>query len=195
MLADWFRRLLRTPLTLPENKGAVSLVDLGAGQYLAELEFLFAAHHVDSRALDKAVNAAIMPGRARPQLQRIDVNGMLKGFIDLAFCHQGRYYVLDYKSNYLGEDKQAYGMDAMADAMLEHRYDLQYVLYTLAMYRLSKARLPNYDYQRDMGGAIYVFLRGINAGDGHGVFVDKPHRSLIEKLDDDFGGGKDDKIA
>jgi exodeoxyribonuclease V beta subunit len=195
MLADWFRRLLRTPLALPENQGVVSLADLGADQYQPELEFLFAAHHVDTRTLDKAVNAAIVPGSARPQLQSINVNGMFKGFIDLAFCHQGRYYVMDYKSNYLGEDKRAYGADALTEAILEHRYDLQYVLYTLAVHRLLKARLPEYDYQRDMGGAIYVFLRGINTADGHGVYVDKPPWSLIKQLDGDFAGRKDDHVA
>lgn len=192
MLADWFKRLLHTPLALPEHQGMVSLADLAADEYQSELEFLFAAHHVDTRALDKAVNAAILPGRARPQLQSIHINGMLKGFIDLAFCHQGRYYVMDYKSNYLGEDKQAYGTDAMSETILEHRYDLQYVLYTLAMHRLLKARLPDYDYQRHMGGAIYAFLRGINTDDGHGVYVDKPPWSLIEQLDNDFAGREDD---
>ena len=112
---------------------------------------------------------------------------MLKGFIDLVFCHHGRYYVLDYKSNYLGENEQAYGSKALAEAMLEHRYDLQYVFYTLALHRLLKARLADYDYQRDVGGAVYLFLRGVHA-EGQGVYVDKPPRALIEQLDDYFAG-------
>lgn len=195
MLSDWFQRLLHTPIVLPEDQGAVSLADLKAGDFQPELEFLFAAHQVDTRTLDDAVTAAIVPGIARPRLHSINVNGMLKGFIDLAFCHQGRFYVMDYKSNYLGENKQAYGADAMAEAMLKHRYDLQYVLYTLAMHRLLKTRLPDYNYQRDMGGAIYVFLRGVNTDDGRGVFVDKPPWSLIEQLDKDFAGREDDHVA
>ena len=67
------------------------------------------------------------------------LNGMVKGFIDLVFCHRDRYYVLDYKSNHLGENQQAYSEQAMADAVLEHRYDLQYMLYALALHRLLKA--------------------------------------------------------
>jgi exodeoxyribonuclease V beta subunit len=94
---------------------------------------------------------------------------------------------MDYKSNYLGEDAQAYGVKAMAAAMLEHRYDLQYVLYTLALHRLLKARLTDYDYQRHMGGVIYLFLRGVDAA-GQGVYGDKPPQALIETLDDCFAG-------
>ncbi len=191
MLADWLQRLLQTPLIMPEDQGDVALAGLMAGNYQPELEFLFAAHQVDVQVLDKAVTDGILPGAARPQLQNMSVNGMLKGFIDLAFCHEGRYYVMDYKSNYLGEDEQAYGPKAMATGMLVHRYDLQYVLYTLAMHRLLKARLPDYDYQRDMGGAVYVFLRGVNA-DGQGIYVDKPPWPLIEQLDDYFASREDD---
>lgn len=187
MLTDWFQQLLHTPLKLTADTEGMALADLTPDNYQAELEFLFAAHHVDTHALDHAVTSAIMPGAARPQLQNREVNGMLKGFIDLAFCHQGRYYVMDYKSNYLGENEQAYSPDAMMLAMREHRYDLQYVLYTLAMHRQLKSRLPNYDYQRHMGGAIYVFLRGANTN-GRGVYVDKPPWPLIAQLDDDFAG-------
>jgi hypothetical protein len=74
------------------------------------------------------------------------LNGMFKGFIDLTFEHDGRYYVADYKSNWLGPDDSAYTQDAMEQSILEHRYDLQYVLYLLALHRQLKARLPDYDY-------------------------------------------------
>jgi len=113
------------------------------------------------------------------------VNGMLKGFIDLMFRFNDQYFVLDYKSNYLGENQDAYGQDAMAQAMTGHRYDLQYLLYVLALHRLLKARLQNYDYERDVGGAVYLFLRGVNKS-GQGVYVDKPPATLINKLDNLF---------
>jgi exodeoxyribonuclease V beta subunit len=112
---------------------------------------------------------------------------MLKGYIDLVFCFQDRYYVLDYKSNHLGENVAAYAQTNMEKAMLEHRYDLQYVLYTLALHRLLKARLPGYDYQRHVGGAVYLFLRGVN-DKGQGIYLDKPPQSLIEDLDAAFAG-------
>ena len=186
-LADWLQHLLKVPLALPDLSEPMTFSALADADYQPEMEFLFAAHGVNTRALDEAVTGAVLPGRVRPQLREAAVNGMLKGFIDLVFCFQGRYFVLDYKSNYLGETDAAYGSDAMAEAMLEHRYDLQYVIYTLALHRLLKARLPDYDYRRDVGGVVYLFLRGVD-GRGQGVYVDKPPAALIQKLDSDFAG-------
>ncbi|KXS53777.1 MAG: exodeoxyribonuclease V beta subunit, partial [Marinobacter sp. T13-3] len=103
------------------------------------------------------------------------------------FEHNGQYYVLDYKSNALGESDSAYTDQAMGEALLDKRYDLQYVLYLLALHRLLKARLPDYDYDRDVGGAVYLFLRGIESPTG-GAFVDKPPRALMEQLDSLFDG-------
>jgi exodeoxyribonuclease V beta subunit len=112
---------------------------------------------------------------------------MLKGFIDLVFEHQGRYYVLDWKSNWLGPDDNAYTQEAMRAAIVERRYDLQYVLYLLALHRQLRARLPDYEYDRHLGGAIYVFLRGGQSA-SQGLFMDRPPRALIESLDRLFAG-------
>lgn len=180
VLSDWLLKLLQTPLLLPET--AITLSGLGTDLCRAEMEFLFAAHQVDIRYLDRLVTDAVLPGIVRPVLRQDRVNGMLKGFIDLVFCYEGRYFVLDYKSNYLGEDENAYDQDAMAHAMAGHRYDLQYLLYTLALHRLLNTRLAGYDYERDVGGVVYLFLRGVNKS-GKGVYADKPRASLINELD------------
>ncbi|HKK91047.1 MAG TPA: PD-(D/E)XK nuclease family protein, partial [Desulfobacteraceae bacterium] len=180
VLSDWLLALLETPLLVPE--ASITLSDLGTDLCRAEMEFLFAVHQVDIRRLDRLVTDAVLPGIVRPVLRQDRVNGMLKGFIDLVFCFEGRYFVLDYKSNYLGEDQNAYDQDAMVRAMAGHRYDLQYLLYTLALHRLLKARLPEYDYQRDVGGVVYLFLRGVNES-GRGVYGDKPPARLINELD------------
>jgi exodeoxyribonuclease V beta subunit len=187
ILTDWLQKLLQTPIMLPDALGQMTLAQLSKEDYQPELEFLFAAHEVDTLELDDAVTAAILLAAPRPRLRKNVVNGMLKGFIDLVFCYQERYYVLDYKSNHLGGSESAYSEKAMKKAMLEHRYDLQYVLYTLALHRLLKARLPDYDYQRNIGGAVYLFLRGVNDG-GQGIYFDKPPQSLIEALDEAFAG-------
>ncbi len=187
ILTDWLQKLLQTPIMLPDALGEMTLAQLSKEDYQPELEFLFAAYMVDTLELDDAVIAAILPAAPRPRLRKNVVNGMLKGFIDLVFCYQERYYVLDYKSNHLGESESAYSEKAMKKAMLEHRYDLQYVLYTLALHRLLKARLPDYDYQQNMGGAVYLFLRGVNDR-GQGIYLDKPPQSLIEALDEAFAG-------
>jgi exodeoxyribonuclease V beta subunit len=183
VLSNWLLRLLQTPLLLPET--SITLSGLGADLCRAEMEFLFAAHQVDIRYLDRLVTDTVLPGIVRPVLRQDRVNGMLKGFIDLVFCFEGRFFVLDYKSNHLGEDQNAYGQDALARAMAGHRYDLQYLLYTLALHRLLKARLPDYDYNRDVGGVVYLFLRGVNKS-GKGVYTDKPPETLINDLDELF---------
>ena len=188
-LTQWFQDLLKTPFTLPNQKKELRFADLPPSHYQAELEFLFAAHRVNTRSLDHALTLGVLPDAERPPLQELRINGMLKGFIDLVFEFEGQYYVLDYKSNHLGDNTRAYGSKAMAHAMLSHRYDLQYVLYTLALHRLLKARLPDYRYQRDMGGAVYLFLRGVDRNH-NGVYGDRALQALIEQLDRDFAGGE-----
>ena len=133
--------------------------------------------------LDQLVCQHVLPGYARPGLQANYLNGMLKGFIDLIFEHQGRYYVIDYKSNYLGPDNSAYTQGAMREKMLSSRYDLQYVLYTLALHKLLKVRLKaQYRYEQHMGGVAYLFLRG-QAASGCAAFTDLPPASLIMALE------------
>jgi exodeoxyribonuclease V beta subunit len=193
-LTGWLQDLLRTPLALPGSTRSLILAGLAPKDCQAEMEFLFAAHRVSTADLDAAVTAAILPGTPRPALQAAQVDGMLKGFIDLVFAHGGRYFIVDYKSNHLGDDPGAYGPAQMAAAMLAHRYDLQFVLYTLALHRLLKARLPGYDYDRHMGGAVYLFLRGVDAA-GRGVYGERPPRDLIQRLDADFSGGKENHDA
>ena len=182
LLDRWLAEFLAAPLVLAE--GPLRLRDLEPGSYRAELEFWLAAEAVDYLALDRLVSAHLLPGQPRPALLPGQLNGMLKGFIDLAFHHGGRYYVADYKSNRLGPDTGAYTLAAMQGAMLEHRYELQYALYLLALHRQLRARLADYDYDRDVGGAVYWFLRAGSAG----VYRDRPPRELIEGLDRLFEG-------
>ena len=112
-----------------------------------------------------------------------------RGFIDLVFRHEGQFYVVDYKSNYLGDAASHYSPARLAEAMSDHHYYLQYLLYTVALHRHLGARLPGYDYHRHMGGTFYLFLRGMAPERGHttGVFHDRPSQALIEALDEALG--------
>ncbi len=184
-LSQWMQRLLSEALPLPGSGQSVTLGELCT--YQIEMEFWFASQRVDAEQLDRLVARHTHPGLARPAAQPTLLNGMFKGFIDLAFELDGRYYVTDYKSNWLGPDTQAYDALAMEKAILEHRYDLQYVLYLLALHRQLRARLPDYDYDRHVGGALFIFLRGASSS-GHGVYFTKPPRELIESLDALFRG-------
>ena len=109
---------------------------------------------------------------------------MLKGFIDLTFEYEGQFFVLDYKSNYLGDSLADYNQQAMANAIIEHRYDFQYQLYTLALHRLLRSRLgDDYDYETHVGGVFYTFLRGMQGEADAGSYFIKPAFELIDKLD------------
>ncbi|CAK0738921.1 RecBCD enzyme subunit RecB [Gammaproteobacteria bacterium] len=187
-LNEWLGGLLIMPMALPS--GPVALADLEKDSYQKELEFWFAAHEADALLLDKQVTAGTMDGLPRPRLLPNQINGMIKGFIDLVFLHRGCYYVVDYKSNWLGEKGIDYTREAMRDAVLEKRYDLQYTLYLLALHRQLQARLrETYDYDTHIGGAVYIFLRGID-GPYQGLHLEKPPRALIEELDRIFSGKK-----
>ena len=183
-ITAWMQHLVSTPLALPpvddEPMHPVTFAKLPS--YMAEMEFWVAAHTVDTLELDALVTAMTLDGAARPALDATLLNGMLKGFMDLVFEHEGRYYVADYKSNWLGSDDASYTAEKMRAQILHSRYELQYVLYLFALHRLLKARLPDYDYDRHIGGAVYIFLRGTRAP-SQGLHIERPPRELIERID------------
>ena len=183
-LDQWLAEFLGTDFRLSAST-CLNLCELATCQ--AELEFLFAASHVDAEALDELCQQYLMPGQPRPRLQTSQLNGMIKGFIDLVFLHQGQYYVADWKSNYLGARDQDYTPASIAAEVLHKRYDVQYAIYLLALHRLLRSRLSDYDYQQHMGGAVYFFLRGWQS-ESQGLLVDKPPRAFIETLDRIFLG-------
>jgi len=189
-LTDWLQHLLKSPLPTAGGQPPVVLEQLK--QYRVEMEFWFASHKVDVLKLDEQVRQHTHKGVARVAAEPVQLNGMFKGFIDLTFEHAGRYYVADYKSNWLGVDDQAYTVQAMEQSILDNRYDLQYVLYLLALHRQLQARLADYDYDRHIGGALYLFLRGTRA-DSRGVYFVRPPRELIERLDRMFQGKPEPK--
>jgi exodeoxyribonuclease V beta subunit len=189
-LSDWLQHLLRSPLHIGGGQPPVVFEQLS--QYRVEMEFWFASHTVDVLKLDELVRQHTHNGVARVAAEPVMLNGMFKGFIDLTFEHEGRYYVADYKSNWLGVDDAAYTEQAMEQSILDNRYDLQYVLYLLALHRQLKARLPDYDYDRHIGGALYLFLRGTRAA-SQGVYFARPPRELIERLDRLFQGKAEPK--
>ncbi|MBO9646639.1 MAG: PD-(D/E)XK nuclease family protein, partial [Pseudacidovorax sp.] len=178
-LCDWLPRWLRTPWPLPDAE-PVTLA--GLAQPKSEMEFWMPVHHADARSIDAVVRGHLLPGMNRPDLPSTQLAGMLKGFMDLVFEHDGRWWVADYKSNWLGPDDAAYGDAAIQASLLAHRYDVQAALYALALHRLLRSRLPGYDPDTHLGGALTVYLRGADAP-GHGLWAVRPPRQLIEELD------------
>ena len=184
VLTDWITAILQAPLT----QQGMSLSQLTAKDKQVEMEFyLPIASPLKADALDALIREYDPLSAGCPPLNFRQVQGMLKGFIDLVFRHEGRYYLLDYKSNWLGDSSDAYTQDAMAAAMQQHRYDLQYQLYTLALHRYLRHRIADYRYDDHFGGVIYLFLRGVDATDPNsGIFSTRPDAALIEKMDELF---------
>jgi exodeoxyribonuclease V beta subunit len=158
-----------------------SLSQLHLNRAWPEMGFTLLAHGLSVQQMDQWITEQLHPGHPRETLQPRNLEGMLTGFMDLIFEQQGRYYVLDYKSNKLPQ----YDAHNLLSSLLSHRYDVQYTLYVLALHRLLKSRLVGYQYAQHMGGAVYLFARGIDQP-GQGVYSHCPPQALIEKLDQAF---------
>ena len=164
---------------------------------LVELEFAFPVAGLDRARLGASLRengyrdpfAPSPEGRPdEPPPQPID--GFLRGFVDLVVEHAGRWYVIDYKSNWLGPSREDYSREAVAAAMRASAYPLQYLLYLVALHRHLGLRLPGYDYERHVGGVFYLFVRGMDpaAGTERGVWFDRPAASFVRGLDGLFRG-------
>ncbi|MCL1039175.1 exodeoxyribonuclease V subunit beta [Shewanella submarina] len=185
VLNDWYLDLLHSPLQLTAEQ-SLTLSQLSSEQKLVEMEFYLplGTQDKDSEIQDIALSRLLSRFGYGGELKFDAFCGMLKGFIDLTFEHQGRFYIADYKSNHLGDDFDAYSQVNMSRAISSHRYDLQYILYTLALHRYLELKLPDYSYQKHIGGCFYLFLRGMSAAHpGAGVYFDKPDEALILALD------------
>ena len=185
ILATWIDRILDQELT-PDSGIKLSL--LTPPQKKVEMQFFIDMKLIHAPQVNKLLQRYDPLSARAGELHFSSVQGFLKGFIDLTFEIDGKYYVLDYKSNYLGDTLEDYNQQNIEQAMIEHRYDFQYQLYTLAMHRLLKSRLPNYDYDTHIGGVFYTFLRGMQGDNQFGVYFNKPDFALIDGLDTLFSG-------
>jgi exodeoxyribonuclease V beta subunit len=208
-LLDWLHAPLPLPAVQQgESLAPVSmrLVDMHPGHVQAELEFWLPVHDATATRIDAVVRAHVEPGWSRPALSPLQLRGMLKGYMDLVFeapskqtsmgGHAlmeerasddtghglGRFHVLDYKSNWLGHDDASYHPDALRAAALANRYDLQAALYLLALHRLLRTRIPDYDPARHLGGSLTWFLRG-SAREGGSVWCCPVSVAMLDELD------------
>lgn len=191
--------VVATPLA--ESPGGLRLRDLSAASRINELEFLLCAsggatHEASERSVARIDSARVataferwpspeLPAEYRDrvrELRFVPLAGFLKGYIDLVFEFEGRYYLADYKSNRLGDRYVDYDALAMQRCMSENHYFLQYHLYSVALHRLLSLRQKGYEYERDFGGVFYLFLRGMQPKRPSGVFFEKPPRERIEAL-------------
>ena len=188
---EMIENILQVPLIT--NYSTFKLQDISPKKRISELEFYFTIEKSNSNKLKeillsfpkhKALAATIK------SLHFKTIRGYLNGFIDLVFEQEGRFYVLDWKSNFLGSKTEDYGEENMNQAMFVHHYTLQYYLYVLALHKYLKFRLPNYKFTTHFGGVFYLFLRGISQDDTnrHGIFYNSLEESepFINVFEDFF---------
>ena len=171
-----------------ELPGACALNQLASQDRINELNFLFSLQQVDISRFNCLLEEAGLRPLTNPHLQ---LQGLMKGFIDLVFRYQGRYFIVDYKSNHLGPGLAHYGPEALAECMDSHQYHLQALIYTLALHRFLGTRIEAYSYDRHFGGVLYLFLRAMHPSHppGAGIHASRLGSPLIKALDDCCRGG------
>ncbi|WP_010365059.1 exodeoxyribonuclease V subunit beta [Pseudoalteromonas citrea] len=178
---QWITACLQCTL---DRESELSLSQLKPEDCLVEMEFYLPLEPLNAPKLNKLL--LDITGQSS-HLQFEQVKGLLKGFIDLIFVHNGQYFILDYKSNYLGDSAVDYQNDNLRSAMDAHQYHLQYLIYSVALHRLLKQRIENYDPQVHLGGIYYLFLRAMP--DGAGIFFNKLTIEQLLSLDALFSQG------
>ncbi|MCK5688256.1 exodeoxyribonuclease V subunit beta [Myxococcota bacterium] len=201
-LSDAISEVVKTPLPpLSDGDAPFCLADLSPSKRLDELEFLLESgsqERLSSESIKSFFPKSRAPGiddyiqsiQPTKSLAFEPLMGFLRGFIDLVFEHEGKFYVVDYKSNYLGSQAKDYVPSKLNPAMASHHYYLQYHLYSVALHRYLQLRLPDYDFDTHFGGIYYLFVRGMHPDlpDANGIFADRPNKALINQLNDVVSG-------
>ncbi|MBK2094649.1 exodeoxyribonuclease V subunit beta [Francisella philomiragia] len=171
-----------------DDSKSFCLKDIPNTKTLKEAEFYFPISN------EKLYKKNIIEILAEYRNQNIDYDefasqkifGMLHGFIDLIFEYDGKFYVADYKSNYLGDKLEDYNQAAMSEKNQSSFYDLQYLIYSVALNKYLRQNIENYNYEKHFGGVYYFYLRGMK--DGYGVYRARPTLEIINKIANLFNG-------
>lgn len=203
-LISWLDEILNTPLTINNSQeGDFCLNTLLMHQTLRESEFYFPMEQAnvnvletlltDHRNVNKATESKSMPVRL-PSYKSL--KGMMHGFIDLVFEQNGKFFVCDYKSSHLGDNFDDYHHEALRHNIEGNHYDLQYLIYSLALHRHLKQTLANYNVETHFGGIYYLYLRGMSnteSNNGNGVYYRQITPKELTQLDELFLGQSLDK--
>jgi exodeoxyribonuclease V beta subunit len=158
--------------------GSLRMEEIERSDEIREMEFHFPSNNVNLENILEIIREGL-PAES-------SLNGLhnyLTGFIDLIVRQNGKYYILDYKSNYLGDSVDDYTTERLREEITSANYDLQYHIYTVALRKYLAARDPGFNYERDFGGVAYLFVRGMESGTDSGVWFDKPDIQVIDELE------------
>jgi len=164
-------------------KGELNLQRVENKNRLNEMEFFFSVSNLDPDSLQNTLAQYDQYHSAAVGLNFSAFEGLMQGFIDMVVRKDNRYYIVDYKSNWLGETLEHYSQSALTKAISSHRYNLQYLIYTVALHRYLGKRVADYNYESHFGGVYYLFVRGMRPQSNNGVWFDKPPFALIDALD------------
>lgn len=182
-IGEFLATIVNTPLI--DEEDSFSLAELDERYILSEMPFYF---HM-SRLETSKINEILRDEPTVVPLSYKLMQGYLTGFVDLFCEYAGRYYIIDYKTNFLGDSQNNYCGDRLVQAMASHNYGLQYWIYTLVLHRHLQNVLPDYRYEDHFGGVMYLFVRGmVSAIPGSGVFYTLPSVELLKRLDSAVGG-------
>jgi exodeoxyribonuclease V beta subunit len=186
VVCEMIRKLVSVPLEIACPDFTLSRI--AAAARLPEMEFYFPISAVTPAKLAQAFTEhhAHFDGAIPSTIDRLKfrpMSGFMKGFIDLVFEYRDRFYLVDWKSNWLGSELDAYASAALEAEMARRFYTLQLSIYTVALHRFLRARKPDYDYEQHFGGAYYLFLRGIEPSRPEfGVHRMKPPAKFVDRL-------------
>ena len=185
----WLQQPLRSHVGAPFR-----LTDLDPATQLSEVRFSFAAT-IGSQTFPQleAEFAREFTAASQPDLAKLglswnranELDGLVTGSVDFVFAHDGRYYVVDWKSNFIGESDADYLPERISRSIAKERYHLQFSLYTVALdAHLSRCLGKDWNYERDFGGVYYLYLRGFGTHpEGkHGAFFHRPSADFVTKL-------------
>jgi exodeoxyribonuclease V beta subunit len=204
-VAGMMRTVFETPFTVPPHDAhgggrPVVLQQVPPTHMRREWQFTLpvanATSPLSARALAEAFRTSASPALRRyadavQGLPMKRVFGFLQGFVDLACEHEGRWYVVDWKSNRLPLDPESFAPEALMATMESHHYVLQAYLYLVALHRFLRTRLPQYRVEEQLSGAAYAFLRGFApaaSATGHGWLTLPAEPAVILALDAALGG-------
>ena len=168
--------------SLLENDN-IYLKNIACEDRFSEMEFYFPIKNLS----DKKLRQTLIKYKIRCSLK--EINGFLNGSIDLVFRSNGKYYIIDWKSNHLGYSSENYSHDNLDKAMTESNYKLQYLIYTAALHKYLVSTIKDYDYDKDFGGVFYIFVRGVEPDKRTGIYFEKPDKQIIEEMTKIFEGG------
>jgi len=181
------KELLETPID-PDMNG-LRLSEISKEERISEMEFYFPLKKINAKEIEEILREWNLIEKYEipheiDQLIFDPVEGFMRGFMDMVFSWNRNFFLVDWKSNFLGNKKEDYHFSRLEKEMKEKFYFLQLLIYTVALDQYLRVNIKDYSYERDFGKAYYIFLRGISKEKGpeFGIYRYKPASELIDSL-------------